>query len=75
MFSEQDEHASDDGGSVDSTTSMDFSNDDSFGIAGGSGSARRIDRNGVVLGVILLAAVVSDGRRAARADWRDPLAL
>ena len=43
---------------VDSMTSMDFSNEDSFGINSSSGVTRRIDRNGVVLGVILIAAVV-----------------
>ena len=38
-------------------TSMDFSSDDAFSVGPGTGSSRRIDRNGVVLVVILLIAV------------------
>ena len=57
MFADQDHDASNDESQVDSTNSMDFSNEDSFGINSNSGISRRIDRNGVVLGVILIAAV------------------
>ena len=57
MFSDQERPSTDDGITDDSSTSMDFSNDDSFGFSSGTGSARRMDRNGIVLVVILLAAI------------------
>ena len=57
IFSDQDNQPSDDPISDESGSSMDFSSDDSFGYASGSGATRRIDRNGIVLVIILLAAI------------------
>ena len=57
MFSDQEQRPADDAIDNESNSSMDFSNDDSFGLSSGSGSARRMDRNGMVLIVILLAAI------------------
>jgi len=37
---------------------MDFAADDGFGIGSGAGSGRRIDRNAVVLGVIVISAAI-----------------
>ena len=59
MFPDQQTPSSEEPMDDDSATSMDFTHDESFGFTSGSGSVRRIDRNGMVLFVILLAAIAS----------------